>query len=51
VVLTLFGDAEGVVATKEMQATLAELPGLEGTTFYEDASRAAAARAGVRLGL
>jgi hypothetical protein len=51
VVLTLFGDAEGVVATREMQATLAELPGLEGTTFYEDASRAAAARAGVRLGL
>ncbi len=51
VVLTLFGDADGVIATKEMQATMAELPGLEGTTFFEDASRAAAARAGVQLGL
>ena len=51
VVLTLFGDADGVVATKEMQATMAELPGLEGTTFYDDASRAAAARAGVQLGM
>jgi hypothetical protein len=51
VVLTLFGDADGVVATKEMQATMAELPGLHGTTFYEDASRAAAARAGVLLGM
>jgi rubrerythrin len=51
VVLTLFGDADGMVATKEMQATMAELPGLERTTFYEDASRAAAGRAGVQMGL
>ena len=51
VVLTLFGDADGVVATKEMQSTMAELPGLGGTTFFEDASRAAAARRGVQLGL
>jgi rubrerythrin len=51
VVLTLFGDADGVVATKEMQATMSELPGLEGATFYEDASRAAAGRAGIQLGM
>jgi hypothetical protein len=51
VVLTLFGDADGVVATKEMQATMAALPGLAGTTFFEDASRAAAQRHGVGLGL
>ena len=51
VVLSLFGDAEGVVATMDMQSTMAELPGLAGTTFFEDASRAAAYRAGVQLGL
>jgi hypothetical protein len=51
VVLSLFGDADGVVATKEMQSTMAELPGLAGTTFFVDASRASAGRAGVTLGL
>lgn len=51
VVLTLFGDADGAVATKEMQSTMAALPGLEGSTFFEDATRAAAARRGVTLGL
>jgi hypothetical protein len=40
-----------VVATKEIQSTMAELPGLAGTTFFVDASRASADRAGVTLGL
>ena len=31
VVHSLFGDADGMVAVKEMEHTLAELPGLQGT--------------------
>lgn len=47
----LFGDADGVVAVKEMEETLGELPGLEGTRFLSDALRGAAARLGQPLGL
>jgi len=40
----LFGDAEGRGTLQEMQATMNELPGLEGSTFFFDAVRAAGAR-------
>lgn len=47
----LFGDADGMVAVKEMEETLGELPGLEGSRFLTDALRGAAARLGQPLGL
>ena len=47
----LFGDADGMVTVKEMQDTMSELPGLEGSRFYPDAMDAIARRTGVTLGL
>ncbi|MGH2641350.1 MAG: ferritin-like domain-containing protein [Actinomycetota bacterium] len=47
----LFGDADGTVAVKEMEETLRELPGLEGSRFLSDALAGAAARLGQPLGL
>jgi rubrerythrin len=47
----IFGDADGMVAVKEMEDTLGELPGLEGTRFLSDALLGAAARLGQPLGL
>jgi len=41
VVTYLFGDDEGTGALHEMQATMAELPGLGGTRFFFDAVEAA----------
>ena len=40
----LFGDADGRSTLEDMQATMAELPGLGGTTFFFDAVEAAKAR-------
>jgi hypothetical protein len=51
VIHSLFGDADGVVAVKEMEATLHELPGLAGTAFLSDALEAAARRLGKPLGV
>jgi rubrerythrin len=51
VILNLFGDADGLVAVKEMEATMASLPGLESSRFYSIAIAAAAERLGVTLGL
>jgi len=51
VVSHLFGDADGLVALKEMDATIAELPGLEGTHYLFTAAQDAAARVGRPLGL
>jgi rubrerythrin len=47
----LFGDADGAVAVKEMEDTLGELPGLEGSRFLSDALAGAAARLGQPIGL
>ena len=47
----LFGDADGVVAVKEMEGILGELPGLGGSRFLSDALRGAAVRLGQPLGL
>jgi rubrerythrin len=47
----LFGDADGVVAVKEMEGILGELPGLGGSRFLSDALRGAAARLGQPMGL
>jgi len=47
----LFGDAGGMVAVKEMEDILSELPGLERSRFLSDALRGAAARLGQPLGL
>lgn len=46
-----FGDAEGMVAVKEMEHTLGELPGFQGSTFLSDALEAAARRLGTPLGV
>jgi hypothetical protein len=51
VIHCVFGDADGVVAVKEMEQTLGELPGLEGTTFLSDALAAGARRLGMPLGV
>jgi hypothetical protein len=51
VILTLFGDADGVVAVKEMEGTLGELPGLRGSHFLSDALEGGAARLGRPLGM
>jgi hypothetical protein len=51
VIASVFGDADGMVAVKEMEHTLGELPGLEGTTFLSDALAAAANRLGKPLGV
>jgi rubrerythrin len=47
----LFGDADGVVAVKEMEGILGELPGLGGSRFLSDALQGAAIRLGQPLGL
>jgi hypothetical protein len=47
----LFGDAEGLVATKEMESILGELPGLDGVHVLSDAVEAASRRLGRPLGL
>jgi rubrerythrin len=47
----LFADAEGVVALKEMDDTVAALPGLEGTRYLTNAAREASERLGVEFGL
>ncbi|HYY08790.1 MAG TPA: ferritin-like domain-containing protein [Actinomycetota bacterium] len=51
VIHTIFGDADGMVAVKEMENTIGALPGLEGTHFMQDALRGAARRLGKPLGL
>jgi rubrerythrin len=51
VIHDIFGDADGMVAVKEMEDTLGELPGLGGSRFLSDALRGAAARLGLPLGL
>jgi rubrerythrin len=51
VIHALFGDADGMVAVKEMEHTLGELPGLRGSTFLSDALEAAARRLGTPLGV
>ncbi len=51
VIRSLFGDADGMVAVKEMEATLGELPGLEGSSFLTDALEGAATRLGRPLGM
>jgi rubrerythrin len=45
VVLHLFGDDAGLEAATEMDATIGELPGLEGSTIFRRARTAAAGRA------
>ena len=47
----LFGDADGLVAVKEMEATLSELPGLDGVRVLSGAVEAASRRLGRPLGL
>ena len=51
VIHSLFGDADGMVAVKEMESTLGELPGLEGNRFLTDALEGAATRLGRPLGM
>ena len=51
VIHSLFGDSDGLVAVKEMEQTLGELPGLERTTFLSDALEGAARRLGKPLGV
>jgi hypothetical protein len=51
VIHSLFGDAEGVIAVKEMEDTLGELPGLQGSRFLSDALEVAARRLGRPLGV
>jgi hypothetical protein len=47
----LFGDADGLVALKEMEATIGAFPGLAGTHVISDALEGAARRLGRPLGL
>jgi rubrerythrin len=51
VIHSLFGDADGMVAVKEMEHTLGELPGLQGSTFLSDALQDAARRLDAPLGM
>jgi hypothetical protein len=51
VIHQLFGDADGLVAVKEMETTIGELPGLEGTQVLSDAVAAGALRLGLPLGV
>lgn len=51
VIHRILGDADGMVAVKEMEDTLGELPGLEGSRFLSTALREAAARLGQPLGV
>jgi rubrerythrin len=50
VVTHLFGDADGQVALREMDETVAALPGLEGARFLTQAAAEAAARLGAPFG-
>jgi rubrerythrin len=51
VIHSLFGDSDGLVAVKEMEHALWDLPGLERTTFLSDALEGAARRLGKPLGV
>ncbi|HEX4941649.1 MAG TPA: ferritin-like domain-containing protein [Actinomycetota bacterium] len=51
VIHSLFGDADGMVAVKEMESTLGKLPGLEGSRFLTDALEGAATRLARPLGM
>lgn len=51
VVSYLFNDPDGVVAVKEMDRTISELPGLEGSHYLTSAARDAARRLGRSFGL
>jgi hypothetical protein len=51
VIHRIFGDADGMVAVKEMEDTLGRFPGLEGSHFLSDALRGAADRLGQPLGV
>jgi len=51
VIHSLLGDADGMVAVKEMEHTLGELPGLRGSHFLSDALEGAASRLGRPLGV
>ena len=51
VVTHLFNDADGVVALKDMDATIAELPGLEGTHYLTEAAERSAARLHIPFGM
>jgi rubrerythrin len=51
VIHSLFGDADGLVAVKEMETTLADFPGLDGIRVLSDAVAGAARRLGRPLGL
>lgn len=44
VVSSLFSDAEGLVALKEMDSTIADLPGLDGTHYLTEAAERCAER-------
>jgi rubrerythrin len=44
IVLTLFGDAEGIAAVEEMDRTIAELPGMRGLAIFRNAYEEAFAR-------
>jgi rubrerythrin len=46
VVVTLFGDQGGALASAEMDRTIADLPGMEGTRIFNAARQEALARAG-----
>ena len=47
----LFNDADGVAALKEMDGTIAELPGLGGTHYLSEAAERCAERMGLPFGL
>ncbi len=51
IVAYLFNDPDGLVALKEMDMTIADLPGLEGSHYLTRAARDAAARIGQPFGL
>src|SRR4051812_2389004 len=40
VIISLFGDADGLAMAREMDATISELPGLAGLTIFQDERRA-----------
>ena len=47
----LFNDPDGLVALKEMDETIAALPGLERTSYLTEAAREAAERSGLDFGV
>jgi hypothetical protein len=50
VIHCLFGDAAGMVAVKEMEDTIGELPGLEGSRFLSRSIEEAGSRLGMPVG-